>query len=229
MVMKNFSAEEEELIGQYLFTNPYGDTGFMYPQELVAGEELSPLMSAYSRTHVPFTRRVLQFLDTEKKEETRALLPHIRPIMNIFREADGTLKISRRTGHFNREWVLAHGHSSIKEGKLSSEVRDGDIVDAQRTEEDILYFLKEKGFFPYTFQKKEYTLHDIVPYTHTIKERFFEILKKSYNIHHSEYLYAARVENELEENRQRAYYQFSGEGRPMHIKTELLIAAQKKD
>ncbi len=115
MVMKHFSESEEELIAHYLFTNPSGDTGFMYPQELVAGEELSPLMSAYSRTHVPFTRRVLQFLDTEKAGETRAMLPHMRAIMDIFRESDGTLRISRKTGSFNREWVLAHGHASIKE------------------------------------------------------------------------------------------------------------------
>ncbi len=113
--MKQFSETEEDLIAHYLFTNPSGDTGFIYPQELVAGEELSPLMSAYSRTHVPFTRRVLQFLDTEKAGETRGMLPYMASIMNIFREADGTLKISRKTGNFNREWVLAHGHSSIKE------------------------------------------------------------------------------------------------------------------
>ncbi len=113
--MKNFTAEEEALIASFLFTNPYGDEGFVYPQPLVAGEELSPLMSAYSRTHVPFTRRVLQFLDAAKPEQTRALLPHMRPLMDIFRHPDGTLQISRRTMDFNREWVLAHGHSSIKE------------------------------------------------------------------------------------------------------------------
>jgi thymidylate synthase ThyX len=114
-VMKNFSLEDEELIRAFLFTNPHGNDSFVYPQSLVAGEELSPLMSAYSRTHVPMQVRVLQFLDSEKREQTKAMLPHIRPLMEIFRFPDGTLKISRKTTGFNKEWVLTHGHSSIKE------------------------------------------------------------------------------------------------------------------
>lgn len=115
-VMKNFSFEDEEVIRAFLFTNPHGNDGFVYPQELVAGEELSPLMSAISRTHAPTQDRVLQFLDTAKTEKTRAMLQYIRPLMDIFRKPDGTLDISRRTRDFNREHVILHGHSSIKEG-----------------------------------------------------------------------------------------------------------------
>ncbi len=113
--MKNFSAEEEATIRAFLFTNPNGRTSFVYPQPLVAGEELSPLMSAYSRTHLPFQTRVLQFLDAEKAEATRAMLPMMRPMMDILREPDGTLKVSRRTREFNTTYVLEHGHASIKE------------------------------------------------------------------------------------------------------------------
>ena len=117
-VMKRFSSEEEDLLRAYLFTNPHGDEGFVYPQPLVAGEELSPLMSAVSRTHVSFQDRTLSFLDSEKEEQTHAMLPHIKEEMNIFRLPDGKLNISRRTMNFNKEWVLAHGHSSIKEGTV---------------------------------------------------------------------------------------------------------------
>ncbi|MBI5392012.1 FAD-dependent thymidylate synthase [Candidatus Woesearchaeota archaeon] len=114
-VMKQFTSDEEEALRAFLFTNPYGRTSFVYPQSLIAGEELSPLMSAYSRTHLPFQTRVLQFLDREKENQTRAMLPMINPLMDIFREADGTLKVSRRTRDFNTEFVLLHGHASIKE------------------------------------------------------------------------------------------------------------------
>ncbi len=113
--MKNFTGEEEELIRSFVFTNPHGDTSFIYPQPLIAGEELSPLMSAYSRTHVPMQDRVLQFLDREKEEQTRAMIPLINPLMEIFRLPDGTLKISRKTRNFNKEYILTQGHSSIKE------------------------------------------------------------------------------------------------------------------
>ncbi|MEK6819379.1 MAG: hypothetical protein AABY10_05610 [Nanoarchaeota archaeon] len=115
-VMRNFSAGEENLIRNFVFTNPYGEDSFIYPQPLVAGEELSPLMSAVSRTHSPMQTRVLQFLDIEKTEQTRSMISQIPTLMEIFRNKDGSLKISRRTGDFNREWVLAHGHDSIKEG-----------------------------------------------------------------------------------------------------------------
>ncbi len=114
-VMKNFSPDEEELIQRFIFTNPHHDVSFVYPQPLVAGEELSPLMSAYSRTHMPMQDRVLQFLDTQKTEQTRAMLPLIPKLMEIFRLSDGTLNISDRTRDFNEEFVLLHGHSSIKE------------------------------------------------------------------------------------------------------------------
>ncbi|MBX4212441.1 FAD-dependent thymidylate synthase [Candidatus Pacearchaeota archaeon] len=114
-LMTNFSEDEEELIRSFIFTNPYGDDSFVYPQPLIAGEELSPLMSAYSRTHVPMQDRVLQFLDSSKVEQTKAMLPLIRPLMETFRMKDGTLRISPRTADFNKEWVLAHGHASIKE------------------------------------------------------------------------------------------------------------------
>ncbi len=115
-VMTNFSAEEEESIREFLFTNPHGDTSLVYPQPLVAGEELAPLMSAVSRTHMPTQDRVLQFLDREKAEQTRAFFQYIQPLVEVFRLSNGTLRVSRRTGNFNREWVLAHGHGSIKEG-----------------------------------------------------------------------------------------------------------------
>ncbi|MCL5730372.1 MAG: hypothetical protein M1165_02285 [Candidatus Pacearchaeota archaeon] len=114
-VMKNFSYEEEEKLRAFLFTNPHGDDSFVYPQPLVAGEELSPLMSAYSRTHIPMQERVLQFLDQEKTEQTRAFLPLVEPIVEIFRLPDGALKISRRTMDFNTEYVILHGHDSIEE------------------------------------------------------------------------------------------------------------------
>ncbi|GEM_PF-1364049 len=115
-VMKQFSLDEEELLRAFLFTNPHGEEGFIYPQPLVAGEELSPLMSAVSRTHVNTQTRVLQFLDTVKPEQTRAFLPHVRPLMEIFRHPDGRLQVSRKTTSFNQEWAIAHGHGSIKEG-----------------------------------------------------------------------------------------------------------------
>lgn len=114
-VMNNFSEEEEALIRSFIFTNPGGNISFVYPQPLIAGEELSPLMSAYSRTHIPMQERVLQFLDKEKTEQTKAMLPHVAPLMDIFRNADGSLNVSRRTTDFNEEYVLLHGHSSIKE------------------------------------------------------------------------------------------------------------------
>ena len=114
-VMQNFSEEEETLIRSFIFTNPGGDISFVYPQPLIAGEELSPLMSAYSRTHIPMQERVLQFLDKEKTEQTKALLPYIKSMMTIFRNEDGSLNVSRRTTDFNEEYVLLHGHSSIKE------------------------------------------------------------------------------------------------------------------
>jgi thymidylate synthase ThyX len=115
-IMNNFTLEEEELFRAYLFTNPHGNDGFVYPNPLVAGEELAPLMSAVSRTHVSTQDRVLAFLDQAKPEQARALLPLIRPLMEIFRSEDGTLKVYPKTLEFNREWVIAHGHSSIKEG-----------------------------------------------------------------------------------------------------------------
>ncbi len=114
-VMQNFSEEDEALLRAFIFTNPGGDISFVYPQPLVAGEELSPLMSAYSRTHTPMQERVLQFLDREKTEQTKAILPHVKPLRDIFRNSDGSLKISRRTTDFNEEYVLLHGHGSIKE------------------------------------------------------------------------------------------------------------------
>jgi len=40
--MKNFSQENEETIRSFLFTNPHGEVSFLYPQELIAGGELSP-------------------------------------------------------------------------------------------------------------------------------------------------------------------------------------------
>lgn len=117
-VMENFSREEEELVRKFLFTNPHGKESLVYPQPLVAGEELSPLMSAVSRTHVDMQTRVLQFLDRQKAEQTRAMLPYMTPLMDIFRHPDGTLKISKRTKDFNKEYVILHSHASIKEGTM---------------------------------------------------------------------------------------------------------------
>ncbi len=114
-VMKNFSLEDQEVIRSFIFTNPKGNISFIYPQQLIAGEELSPLMSAYSRTHIDMQTRVLQFLDKEKTEQTKAMLPYILPLTEIFRLPDGTLKVSKRTADFNTEFVLLHGHGSIKE------------------------------------------------------------------------------------------------------------------
>lgn len=114
-VMKNFSQEEEELLRAFIFTNPHGRTGFVYPQELVAGEELPPLISAYSRTHISLQDRILTFIDLQKDEQARAMLPHIKPLMNIFRMPNGTLRVSKRTTDFTNDYVLGHGHNSIKE------------------------------------------------------------------------------------------------------------------
>jgi len=116
---KNFSDEEAELIRAFVFTNPNGKDGFVYPQPLVAGEELSPLMSAVSRTHVSMQDRTLDFLDKQKSEQTRAMIPMIRPLIEIFRLPDGTLNTSRKTTTFNKEWVILHGHGSIKEGTMA--------------------------------------------------------------------------------------------------------------
>ncbi len=113
--MKNFSFEEQEVFRKFLFTNPHGNDSFVYPQQLVAGEELAPLMSAYSRTHLPMQTRVLQFIDSEKVEQARAMLPFITGSFDAFRHPDGTLKVSNKTRRFTNEYVLSHGHSSIKE------------------------------------------------------------------------------------------------------------------
>ncbi|MEK6881786.1 MAG: hypothetical protein AABY22_19365, partial [Nanoarchaeota archaeon] len=113
--MENFSESEEELIRKFIFTNPHGDVSFIYPQELVNSEDLSPLMSAYSRTHTPMQERVLKFLDKDKLEQTRAMLPHMKELIDIFRNEDGSLKLSAKTAMFNREYPLLHGHNSIKE------------------------------------------------------------------------------------------------------------------
>lgn len=113
--MKNFSFEEQEMLRAFIFTNPHGETSLVYPQPLIAGEELSPLMSAYSRTHVPMQDRVLQFLDQQKADQVKSYLPLLQKEFGIFRNADGSLKISKRTTNFNKEWVLKHGHDSIKE------------------------------------------------------------------------------------------------------------------
>lgn len=114
--MKSFSGEEEEKIRAFIFTNPHGENGFVYPQPLIAGEELSPLMSAVSRTHISMQDRTLEFLDKVKTDQTRTIIPIINTIVQTFRHPDGTLQISRKTGRFSKEWVLAHGHNSIKEG-----------------------------------------------------------------------------------------------------------------
>lgn len=113
---KNFSETEKETILTFLFTKPHADYGFMYPQELISGEEISPLMSAVSRTHMGLQDRVLKFLDENKVEQTRAMLPLMVPLIEIFRNPDGSLKVAPKAAYFNKEWVLAHGHNSIKEG-----------------------------------------------------------------------------------------------------------------
>lgn len=128
MAYRNFTDEEAALLREFIFTNPNGNDGFVYPQPLVAGEELSPLMSAVSRTHVSMQDRTLDFIDKEKPEQARALMPQIRQLIDVFRMPDGTLRTSRRTTEFNREWVILHGHGSIKEGTMmfghSEEISD---------------------------------------------------------------------------------------------------------
>ncbi len=114
-IMTNFSLEEEELLRKFIFTNPHSDISFVYPQPLIAAEELSPLMSAYSRTHISMQDRVLQFLDKNKQEQTRSCLGFIPNLIEIFRNSDGTLKMTAKTAIFNRLWPLKHGHASIKE------------------------------------------------------------------------------------------------------------------
>ncbi len=113
--MENFSKEEEETLRRYLFTNPHGRTSFLYPQSLISGEELAPLMAAVSRTHIPMQDRVLEFLDKEKTEITREMLPRITEEMNTLRNEDGSLKVSKKAENFTNKWILKHGHNSIKE------------------------------------------------------------------------------------------------------------------
>lgn len=151
-VMRNFTYEAEESLCAFLFTNPHGKVSFVYPQELVAGEELSPLMSAISRTHVSTQDRVLQFLDREKTEQTRRMLGHVRELVDIFRHPDGTLKISRKTGDFTKEWVLAHGHGSVKEGTfLFGHVEDlSDITGKKITGHPLAHpQVKSTRYIPY--------------------------------------------------------------------------------
>lgn len=113
--MKNFSKDEEELLRAYLFTNPHGRTSFLYQQSLLAGEELAPLMAAVSRTHMPMQDRVLEFLDEEKNDETRRMIPLIKEEMAINRDKTGSIKVSKKAENFNKKWVIRHGHNSIKE------------------------------------------------------------------------------------------------------------------
>jgi thymidylate synthase ThyX len=114
-VMTSFSPAEEALIKRFVFTNPDGAISLIYPQTLIAGEELPPLMSAYSRTHVPLQERVLSFLNEEKPDVVRAHLPVIQGLMDVTRTTDGRLIVSDRASRFSEKWVLAHGHNSIKE------------------------------------------------------------------------------------------------------------------
>ncbi|MDI3474004.1 MAG: hypothetical protein PWR30_327 [Candidatus Woesearchaeota archaeon] len=114
--MENFSKDEEELLRAYIFTNPHGRTSFLYQQSLLGGEELAPLMAAVSRTHIPMQDRVLEFLDEEKKDETRKMLPIIKEEMEINRDVKtGSIKVSKKAENFNKKWVIKHGHNSIKE------------------------------------------------------------------------------------------------------------------
>ena len=110
-----FSSDELETVRRFTFTNPHGDTSLVYPQELLTAEELSPLTGAVSRTHLGMQERALRFLDKDKRDQTRELLPHIPELMRIFRDDDGSLKQDFKTAAFNREWPLAHGHNSLKE------------------------------------------------------------------------------------------------------------------
>jgi thymidylate synthase ThyX len=113
--MENFSKEEEDMLRAYLFTNPYGRTTCLYNQSLISGEELAPLIAAVSRTHIPMQDRVLEFLDKEKTEITRKMLPRIRKEMNVLRKEDGSLNVSKKAENFTNKWILKHGHNSIKE------------------------------------------------------------------------------------------------------------------
>ena len=109
-VTKNFSKEEEELIRKFIFTNPNGKDSFIYPQQLFSGEEFSPIISEYSRTHKSLQDRVLSYLDKEKLEETRAMLPMMPKLMEITRNPDGSLLSTKKTEGFNRLWILRKGH-----------------------------------------------------------------------------------------------------------------------
>ena len=87
----------------------------MHYNELVRAEELSPIASAVSRTHVSTVERTLDFIDKEKRAVARDLIPHIRAIVQLTRSPDGSLFVSKRAADFNQKWVIGHGHSSIKE------------------------------------------------------------------------------------------------------------------
>ena len=113
--LQHFSDEETALLAHYIFTNPLGETSMMHYNELVRAEELSPIASAVSRTHVSTVERTLDFIDKEKMAVARDLIPHIRAIVQLTRSPDGSLVVSKRAADFNQKWVIGHGHSSIKE------------------------------------------------------------------------------------------------------------------
>jgi len=115
-VTKQFTQKEENLLRRYIFTNPYGDISFIYPDHpLLAGEELSSLLAAYSRTHIPMQDRTLMFLAEKKYHESKEALEFIRHHMGVFRNLDGSLKVSKKARNFTNRWILKHGHNSIKE------------------------------------------------------------------------------------------------------------------
>ena len=114
-VMKNFSEAEEHLIRAFIFTNPHGKDSFIYPTPLLNGEEFLPFISAYSRTDLPMQDRVLSFLDVDKADQVKEILPLIKKIVTIFRKPDGSLKIHRTTAEFNKKWAIQFMHNSIKE------------------------------------------------------------------------------------------------------------------
>ncbi len=134
-VTKNFSKEDEELIRKFLFTNPHGKDSFIYPQQLFSGEEFSPIISEYSRTHKSLQDRVLSYLDKEKLEETRALLPMMPKLMEITRNPDGSLLSTKKIESFNRLWILRKGHMSAKEltGFVGYSEDISDLVDKHIT------------------------------------------------------------------------------------------------
>ena len=135
--------------------------------------------------------------------------------------------IENACAHFFRLFRDYHNNSSPPHVCLGNTI-DADIVPAQRTEEDILALLEREGFSLRTMTKKRYILPNILPYAFAVRERISDFVRREYTpapYQRALYLY---LEEELPDNFHRAHSRFLQEDTEKHIKTELLIAAEKR-